>query len=81
MRGQSRIAAASLTGVASEHRNHEAPIIVAEFLACSRGGKNFTRSPIRQGLDVYNTIIGAMGGEFKFGPERREGTVADAILA
>ncbi len=35
----------------------------------------------REGLDVYNTIIGAMGGESRLGPERRDGTVADAILA
>ena len=34
-----------------------------------------------EGIDVYNTIIGAMGGKLKLGPDRREGKVTDAILA
>ena len=34
----------------------------------------------REGIDVYNTMLGAMGAERKLGPADRELTVADEIL-
>ena len=35
----------------------------------------------REGLDVYNTMLSAMGSKQKLGPEKRKGTGVDAILA
>lgn len=34
-----------------------------------------------EGLDVYNTMLGSMGGRSRLGPEQREARQVDSILA
>jgi hypothetical protein len=55
------------------------------FHAITGAGGRFKTGQImdvgHEGIDVYNTMLGAMGASEKLGPEKREAQKVDAILA
>ena len=55
------------------------------FHAITGSGGRFKTGEIpdvdREGIDVYNTMLGAMGAKQKLGPAKRESTTVDSILS